>query len=405
MIKVILLISTLLFFSCKSENNQELKITLGNYGHLDNIGDYSKTPMILSLLPKDTTYKVCLSNSMAKKFPGIEEEIKAAINIWAYYINRNIDIKIAKRDLRIASSNWSTKDIISVYKRECGANQHIYISEQQVNEDETKLGYTTYRAYTHPGRSKDYVSSFQRLLMLSTWNSDQNRKFVTLKQVTNKDYSAAEILETLKSRDKTIYTEGNNQFLTLTTLVHEFGHVWGLCDQYPLEGNTSNCDPRHSTLSPHGHIILEKDAIMSSANWHNPIMLHKDDIEGIIDLASRQDLAQTNWARPSFDIRSIPTTTLKDFEYGKIINIESTSTLIKMHLALHTNSSGRIKIETKISEDSNWSSFANANVSEAVNTANFNFNLRINSYTKVSEIRITFIDNSSNSYLVGTQKL
>ena len=47
----------------------------------------------------------------------------------------------------------------------------------------------------------------------------------------------------------------DNKFLILPVLTHEFGHVWGLCDQY--EG-ANNCDPENSS----SHLVL--DSIMGS---------------------------------------------------------------------------------------------------------------------------------------------
>ena len=124
--------------------------------------------------------------------------------------------------------------------------------------------------------------------------------------MTKKKRSTQEVFNLLKERKTTIYLSENDTYLTLTTLVHEFGHIWGLCDQYPIDGNQTNCDPYHSTLSAQGHVILEEDAAMSSSNWKNELGLHDDDILGIIDLAERGDLAQTGWKAPAKKLYEFP---------------------------------------------------------------------------------------------------
>ncbi len=207
--------------------------------------------------------------------------------------------------------------------------------------------------------------------MLSTWSKNKNKKFVSLEQVTNKSYTEKEIMDTLIARNKTVYLPKGNEYLTLTTLIHEFGHVWGLCDQYPLDGNTTNCDPNHSTLSPRGHIILEEDAIMSSASWHNPLWLHKDDIEGIIDLGSRQDMADTGWAAPSIRVDGVTEILPKSFEFGQISEITLEPKLLSVSLALHTSTEGKVLIQVKGENSTRWIDYASAIIGDKIKTRSF----------------------------------
>lgn len=80
------------------------------------------------------------------------------------------------------------------------------------------------------------------------------------------------------------------------TILHEIGHLWGLCDQYWLEtlpGNegagthVTNCDIKHSSLDENGNIKIEHNSIMGGgSNDH----LTNDDITSITKLSSRDDI-------------------------------------------------------------------------------------------------------------------
>ena len=51
---------------------------------------------------------------------------------------------------------------------------------------------------------------------------------------------------------------------------------------------------------------------MSSSDWIHEIGLHDDDIEGIIDLAERSDIASTGWAIPSKGVHDFPSRVIND---------------------------------------------------------------------------------------------
>ena len=296
----------------KVENGDETQVIISNYGHLEAVSKHEASPLFLSTLPKGETYDICVSEGMIKKYPGLKAEIEASVNIWAHYIDREIRLNIIVKTLPFPSIDWSFDDYVSVYEQICGDDIDLYLSES--HPEGNRLGYTqqkrSYYPALHGHRTK--LASFSRILNLTNWPQSEDKKFVSLEQLTGEAKTGAEILELLKSRSKTHYISDANRYLTLTTLVHEFGHIWGLCDQYPLDNNQTNCDPLHSTLSPQGHIILNDDASMSSSDWIHEIGLHDDDIEGIIDLAERSDIASTGWALPSKGVHDFPSRVIND---------------------------------------------------------------------------------------------
>ena len=83
---------------------------LSNYGHLTSVDDYNASPLFLATLPKDQEYKICLSEKLTKKYPGIKEEIEASVNVWAHYIDRKIPINIVVKNLPFPSHGWDIKD-------------------------------------------------------------------------------------------------------------------------------------------------------------------------------------------------------------------------------------------------------------------------------------------------------
>lgn len=308
--KIILTLGILwIFTGCQDQfdqNGENADFKLSNFGHLDRVSEVNPSSLFLITHPKDKEFKICLSSEMANKFPGIKDEIYASINIWGHYIGRIIPITIKEVYLPFPSENWSSKDIFNVYTQHCEGPQDLFIAETPVKD--SRIGNTTYLySFKTAENGKKNIGEFNRILSLTRWPKDQDKKFISLEQVTKKATSGSELLNKLVSRTETIYIKENNRNLTLNTLIHEFGHVWGLCDQYPIDGQSkTNCDPRHSVLDVNGHILLEENAIMAKGNWKNPLGLHDDDILGIIDLAERSDVEKLNWDLPNKNLEDFP---------------------------------------------------------------------------------------------------
>jgi hypothetical protein len=73
-------------------------------------------------------------------------------------------------------------------------------------------------------------------------------------------------------------------------LLHEFGHLWGMCDQYkPREGHTTNCDPNNATSQQ------VAESVMANTSYTE---LQEDDRMGIMAAALRLDLkANEEWSK------------------------------------------------------------------------------------------------------------
>ena len=93
-----------LITGCNPDLAQENVSTISNYGHLPALKNFNKNDNFLIYFPKGRTYNVCLSRQMSEKLPGVESEIKAAINIWGYYIGRKLKIAITKVDMPTLSN-------------------------------------------------------------------------------------------------------------------------------------------------------------------------------------------------------------------------------------------------------------------------------------------------------------
>lgn len=276
--------------SNQHKNSEQANFNLDHFGHLTGVKSYSKSSMFLIGHDPEASYKICLSTELTKKFPGIRGEVEAAANIWAHYINRKILLQIKEAYIPFPSEDWSNDQIREIEEQMCGKDMDLVINE--VRENGNRLGETSYVA-SYRGTNeagKKNIINFHRTLSLTRFVN--GRKFVSLEQATGIKRTGKEILDLLISRQRTVYLPKIESFLTLRTIIHEFGHIWGLCDQYPLAGNKTNCDPEHSILSHDGHIVLEEDAIMSSNDWIVKLGLHDDDINGIYNLALRTDIDQ-----------------------------------------------------------------------------------------------------------------
>jgi len=107
---LILILSLAVIASCAKKEGDYLQVIEGNWGHLSEIERTLPSKLYLSHVKKNDSYNVCLARYMTADFPGIEEEIKAAVNIWAHYIGRSINVSITKVDLPRPSEDSPEED-------------------------------------------------------------------------------------------------------------------------------------------------------------------------------------------------------------------------------------------------------------------------------------------------------
>lgn len=85
-------------------------------------------------------------------------------------------------------------------------------------------------------------------------------------------------------------------------IVHETGHLWGMCDMYP--GQEQRCDTAHKT-------VVDNTAIMGNGNVKDNPELRPDDISGIKAMADRTEFAAVKqaWDAAGGTAPSTPSTT------------------------------------------------------------------------------------------------
>jgi hypothetical protein len=173
----------------------------------------------------------------------------------------------------------------------------------------------TWFSYSYLTKEDDQreIVSFQRNLFVQTPNptslsGSKNLRFRSLESAYARKWSSEDILTMLKSRSEHYYSIGGGETLLLPVLIHEFGHVWGMCDQY--EG-PANCDTKFSS----GH--LEMTSQMAGVGQRQMLYLSDDDILGVRQFLQRPGFAQ-NWI-PHSGLKekpvAIPT---PDIEYSQI---------------------------------------------------------------------------------------
>ncbi|MFN8370163.1 MAG: hypothetical protein U0T83_06005 [Bacteriovoracaceae bacterium] len=295
MFKKLFFISLYLMFSgciIKNQNenkpkSKELKILPGNWGHLSSESLVPNSPIYLINKKANEPYNICLAQYMVEKFPGIQEEIIASANIWSHYIGREIQIKINIKDLPRGTKNEDEDQLLNNYYKICGPKTELVIGLGPIGDNNVGKVIPMYTYDPEAWNKRREIKSFKSALFLQ----DENLKKLDWKFISFQDFlksenaiSSEEILNILKSRSE-IYYAKLNHYITLPVLMHEFGHVWGLCDQY--EGS-SNCDEKFSSLDKEGHVLLNKDSTMYSINNKFSAFLRDDDITGIRKLALRK---------------------------------------------------------------------------------------------------------------------
>lgn len=282
--------------SCNPGNEEtEFQVTSGHWGHLTQVADTNPSPMYLSHIKKDQSYKICVPKYLSKKYPGIRAEIKAGINIWGHYIGRQIKVEILDADLPMPDESDDVDKVMEDYYALCPQDIHLVIG--LVNFTDDALGQTSVSYSYVPKNGRREVKSFRRYLFLKmplSSDSDQgpeSKKVVwkSLAQQMKKELNDQQILELMKTRQETIYLLNDHEHLTLDVITHEFGHVWGLCDQYP--DGVSHCDKNFALLDKKGNILPHKDSIMSGTSFVAKVFLTDDDIEGIRRLGERPEFS------------------------------------------------------------------------------------------------------------------
>lgn len=235
-----------------------------------------------------SSWRVCVPRYMTTMLPNFESELTAAVKIWGHYVDRTLDVKIEVKDLPRATVEQSAQVLGRVYHEACGAGFDAVLGL-------APLGGGTMGVTGGEGEkdgSGKWVS-FRRFLFLRDFDlmpdsvDEIPSVWASYSAVTNTRPTADQLVALMKERSSTRYMEGARR-MSFPSLVHEVGHVWGLCDQY--EG-ARNCDPVNST----SHLVPE--SIMGGATARERVFLTDDDIDGIRALARRPGF-DAGWPAP-----------------------------------------------------------------------------------------------------------
>ncbi|MBI2519621.1 MAG: hypothetical protein HYV97_04365 [Bdellovibrio sp.] len=392
--------------SCSRQTGTEgFKVLQGYWGHLTSLEDTAASPMFLGHIEKGQTYKICLGEYMPKKYPGIEQEIKAAINIWAHYIGREIAVEIVYAALPAATSDDNKEDLMNDYYARCPRGIHLVFGESPFDDSAVGVTFTSY-SYLPLNNNGRRITDFKRALFLrlpSPQDRDEDTvedeeqieghvKWKSLSQALGKSLTSPEILEIMKKRDQTVYLPGKDELLTFSVVVHEFGHVWGLCDQYALSGNETNCDPKFATINAKKHIILHDEAIMSRAGWVSELYLSDDDITGIRQLAARKIFVH-DW--PIKDIYNqiavSPIVPVKGIAFAQISSVHRERNIVKIQMSLNTTTGSRIKIRFFDKNYDSWIEMNDSVYSRPVSYKTLNMEVNLGRPYNIEKVEVTFV--------------
>ena len=336
----VLLFSLILVQSCgDGKDSGELVHIKGYWGHLDEVEDSTPSHLFLAHVKPNETYTVCLAQYMVDRYPGIKNEIEASIDLWGHYIGRKFPITIDVKNIRPPRRNENPSAQRERFYQQCGKHYDLVVATSYLGGSTAGQTSSSMSYLGLDSQNRKRVQTFQRSLVLKESDAGDEKKinWITLERYLGKELSSAELLELMKKREVTAYLTGADDLLTLRTIIHEIGHVWGLCDQYVLGGpEKTNCDPEHSLINASNHIILVDDAIMSNSKKIAPTFLLDDDIEGIRKLAER-DFFNHGW--PTLNQYSdieVPQTSKKLFEFASLNSTEQSTDKLILNLSLVT---------------------------------------------------------------------
>jgi hypothetical protein len=266
------------------------------WGFLNDASLTPNAPQFLVNKARGAKFRVCLPRYMADAFPGIESEVYAAVNVWASYVGRTILVEIETKDLPRGRADQSIDDLAAAYQATCGEGFDVVMGLAKIEGMAVGLTGASYSYIAQPDGSRQ-ITSFARYLFLRdydlvpTTGSDGNaERWTSLAAQDGTSISGPDLLTSMLTRTKTRYASAST-YLVLPVLTHEYGHVWGLCDQY--EGST-NCDPHNSSSHP------VDQSIMGARGGTQRLFLTDDDIEGVRTLAHKPGFAH-DWGAPAND--------------------------------------------------------------------------------------------------------
>jgi len=344
---------------------EELGTSRDAWGHLSSSGLTPSAPQFLINKDVGKPYRVCLASYMTTLYPGFEIELDAAINAWGVYLGRAIPVEIVTKDLPRATAADTVDTVLTKYTERCGQGFDTVVGLAPLPNNAVGITSSPYTYFTNPDGSHR-VASFKRGVFLKDYDIQPTERlgikesWISLRQGGFEFTSARALLDAMARRDTVAY-EQESRFLAFPVLTHEFGHVWGMCDQY--EG-ASNCDPVHST----SHI--NEDSIMSSRSSRQRLYLTDDDVEGIRKLAGRPGYAH-QWGTPAALTATPPAEVRRPLELARVERVTLDDATLKVRYSVVTTRKTKYEFAIKGEGQAQFwplrSSYEEDNGVEAVN--------------------------------------
>ncbi len=294
-----------------------------------------REPIFLINRDKASTYEVCLPAS-AVEVPGLEAEVEAAARVWARAVGRELRVE---------------------FRRGCDKGGDLLFAFRALREQalgETGFKQTTTTTTTANSKTVEQKAN-GRYLYLRDFAKAPLKENPKLAWISAREAfkmkaepTADEILARLEARDAVVYSL-DDKVVRLMVLIHEFGHVWGLCDLY---SSNQRCDPKHATT-------LDADgrgsAVMGPNGPRQPLFLGDDDFAGIRALALRQGF-DAGWKTPVKVLKKAqPPAKLPEVEvYQAQLASKPKGKVVKIRAQIVTNRPARFWLEARLKGTEDW---------------------------------------------------
>lgn len=266
------------FISCSEQSPSESapKLIAGNWGELADLDQTLPSRAYLIDYKDQDTYRVCYQAALAARWPQFKEELTTALAHWGRYIGVSITLEVRERVFQSPPKNSHANQALAFYQQSYCQDADLIVAEYELNGPLAQV----LQSYSYVMKNgKKEIMKLTKGLLIQTEN--ENFNWITLKEAFGID-AINNIHETLFERSAYYVKKSPEEHLLLSTLIHEAGHIWGLCDQYELDGGKTNCHPEYSTAE------LVNASIMAREPLFIPLFLQDDDIDGIQNLAARR---------------------------------------------------------------------------------------------------------------------
>lgn len=270
------------FVSCSknasSEGNGQL--IASHWGELSDLEEILPGRAYLIDYKLHDTYRVCYQAALSARWPQFKEELTTALAHWGRYIGVSITLEVKERVFQTPPKDSDANQALEFYQKNYCQDADLIVAEFDLNGPLAQVQ----QSYSYVMKNgKREIKSLTKGLLIQSENEDFN--WITLSEAFGAD-AIDKIHETLLERKTYYIKKSAEEHFLLSTLIHEAGHIWGLCDQYQLADGNTNCHPEYSTAE------LIDESIMAREPLFIPLFLQDDDIDGIQNLANRR---RVNW--------------------------------------------------------------------------------------------------------------